>query len=1116
MPSVTRSVESSLLSPWEPFQELLRAFLKGVPHLRVDGLWGAARGLVIEALLRASERSALVLVSRLPEVHQTRMDLRFFEQSFGAGPLSATAFPPGPPAFWSRGRQRDSDAERALLCSRLLAGERVTVVTTPAALATPLLAPHEFRSRAFHLDRGATVIRDTLLHRLMAAGYERVDTVVEVGQWSLRGGIVDIFSAGRTEPVRIEFFGDEIESLRTFDPTSQRSVHSVDGLEVLPLTGGGPEGGRELMSAESAGAVLLDYLPPSAPVALYDPALLEAPPEGWVAGGGAGDGAVPSPTPLHTLLAGRQRIELGLLALSSGGGPEGGRELGSDDASVYHLETRSVGSFRGQFRLFAPELQQWLAEGFRVRLVCQDDLQTKRLREILREHLIEPWPAGEAGLWGPEGLLVLTGECSTGFSIPALGLTLLTEEELFGARRRPLRRPLFQKGASLAAFTELQLGDLIVHEEHGLGRYLGLQIFPVEGREGEFLLLEYAEGNRLYLPVERLGVVSKYLGGDGAPARLDRLGGSSWQRVKESVRAATRQMAEEILQLYAARSVLEGHAFSPDVPWQREFEAAFRFEETPDQIRAIEEVKADMEAHRSMDRLVAGDVGYGKTEVALRAAFKAVTDGRQVALLVPTTILAQQHWATFTERFAPFPVRVELLSRFRSANDQKAVLAGLRQGTVDVVIGTHRLLSRDVAFKDLGLLIVDEEHRFGVAHKERIKRLRKSVDVLTLTATPIPRTLYMSLSGVRDLSVIETPPLDRLPVETMISRFDRWLIKEAIERELDRGGQVFFVHNRVQSLPSMTAFLRRLVPGARVVMAHGQMRERELEGMMVRFVTGQADVLVSTAIVESGLDIPASNTIIVNRADRFGLAQLYQLRGRVGRERLQAYAYFLIPADGRIDETAQKRLHVIQELTELGSGFKLALRDLEIRGAGNLLGAEQHGHIAAVGFDLYTKLLAEAVRELKGEPEEAAVDPVVTVEVEAFLPETYVPEVNQRLGLYKRLAGLTRSEAIGEIRSELVDRFGPLPLPAERLLQVVELRVAAKSLGVEKIEAADGKALVTFAPSTPVFPERLLQIIRDGEGQIRLLKEFVVEASLPRGPWPVVHGALADLLGRFL
>jgi transcription-repair coupling factor (superfamily II helicase) len=574
-------------------------------------------------------------------------------------------------------------------------------------------------------------------------------------------------------------------------------------------------------------------------------------------------------------------------------------------------------------------------------------------------------------------------------------------------------------------------------------------------------------------------------------------------------------MAEDLLKLYAARSVVDGHAFSPDAPWQREFEAAFRFEETPDQIRAIEEVKADMEAQRPMDRLVAGDVGYGKTEVALRAAFKAVTDGKQVALLVPTTILAQQHWATFTERFAPFPVRVEMLSRMRGPSDQKAVVAGLRQGTVDVVIGTHRLLSKDIVFKELGLLIVDEEHRFGVAHKERIKRLRKSVDVLTLTATPIPRTLYMSLSGARDLSTIETSPLERLPVETVVCRFDRRLIREAIEREIDRGGQVFFVHNRVQSLPSMTAFLQRLVPGARIVMAHGQMKERELERAMLRFVTGQADLLVSTAIVESGLDIPASNTIIVNRADRFGLAQLYQLRGRVGRERLQAHAYLLIPADGRIDGEAQKRLQVIQELTELGSGFRLALRDLEIRGAGNLLGAEQHGHIAAVGFDLYMKLLAEAVREFRGEPSEAAPDPVVTVEVEAFLPESYVPEVNQRLGLYKRLAGLSRREEIGEIRSELLDRFGELPPPAERLLEVVDIRVDARALGVEKVEVAGGKALITFAPSTQVSPERLLQIIREGEEAVRLKKEFVVEASIPSGPWPAVHEALVEFLGRF-
>jgi transcription-repair coupling factor (superfamily II helicase) len=778
----------------------------------------------------------------------------------------------------------------------------------------------------------------------------------------------------------------------------------------------------------------------------------------------------------------------------------------------FTLETRSAGSFRGQFRRLASELQTWLAEGFRVRPVCQDKPQAKRLGQILQEHTIETWP-GE-NFWGSEGLQILTGDCSTGFSVPALGLVVLTEAEIFGAPRRTLRRPLYERGAALTAFTDLQTGDLVVHEEHGIGRYLGLKTLHVDAQKGDFLLLEYAEGNRLYLPVERLGVISKYLGSDGGPGRLDRLGGASWQRVKESVRAALRQMAQELIQLYAARSVLERRSFSADCPWQQEFEAAFRFEETPDQLRAIQEVKADMERARPTDRLVAGDVGYGKTEVALRAAFKAVMDGRQVALLAPTTVLAQQHWATFTERFVPFPVRVELLSRFRTPKQQKAVVAGLSQGTVEVVIGTHRLLSRDVGFKDLGLLIVDEEHRFGVSHKERLKQLRKTVDVLTLTATPIPRTLYMALSGIRDMSAIGTPPPERLPIETMVCRFDRTLIKEAIEREISRGGQVFFVHNRVQSLPSMTAFLQRLCPQARVVMAHGQMRERELELVMLRFVTGQSDVLVSTAIVESGLDIPSANTIVINRADRFGLAQLYQLRGRVGRGHAQASAYLLVPADGRVDEMAQKRLRVIQELTELGSGFTLALRDLEIRGAGNLLGAEQHGHIAAVGFDLYAKLLAEAVRELKGEPAETSVDPVILVPVEAYLPDAYVPEINQRLALYKRLAGLTRPEEIEAVRAELQDRFGALPPQVERLLEVVELRIEARALGIEKVEAASGTALLTFSPLTPVLPERLLAVIREGKGQIRLRREFVLEAVIPKRSWPEVRQALREMLGR--
>jgi transcription-repair coupling factor (superfamily II helicase) len=652
----------------------------------------------------------------------------------------------------------------------------------------------------------------------------------------------------------------------------------------------------------------------------------------------------------------------------------------------------------------------------------------------------------------------------------------------------------------------------VVHEAHGIGRYHGLTTLTVEGRQGDFLLLEYADGGRLYLPVDRLDLISKYLGAPAGAARLDRLGGGAWQRAKESVRASLRQMAENLLQIYAARSVAERTPFEADTAWQREFEVAFPFEETPDQLRAIEGVKADMEAPRPMDRLVAGDVGYGKTEVALRAAFKAVTEGRQAAVLVPTTVLAQQHFNTFSERFAPFPARVELLSRFRTAKEQRVVIDGLRRGTVDVVVGTHRLLSRDVQFKDLGLLVVDEEHRFGVAHKERIKQLRASVDVLTLTATPIPRTLYMSLSGVRDLSVIETPPADRLPVETIVMPFDRRVIREAIQRELERGGQVFFVHNRIQSLPSMTAFLRTLCPDARVVMGHGQMPERELEAVMVKFVSGQADVLVSTAIVESGLDIPASNTIIINRADRFGLAQLYQLRGRVGRERQQAYAYLLIPADGRLDEAAQRRLRVIEELTELGGGFKLAMRDLELRGAGNLLGAEQHGHIAAVGFDLYTKLLAEAVRELKGEPARTTSEPVISVEVEALLPAAYVPEVTQRLALYKRLSEAEAPAQVEEVRGELVDRFGPLPEPAAALVDVIGLRVAARQLGIERVEARGGRAVLTFAPSTPVKPERILEVIARSRGGVTMRREYTVEARIPDGAWGEVRAALGRLL----
>ncbi len=1068
-----------MLSEWPVFQALAKAFAEGEVCLRIAGLTGSARALAVAELLQAHPRPALVLAPSVAEAHQWTQDLAFF----GA---PAVEFAEREPRLWRGGRRRESDAERAVICRRLLGGEPLVVVATRAALDLALARPADFTAGTLRLSSGDSLDRELLIEALDGAGYERVDTVVEVGQWSVRGGILDVFAPTHANPARLEFFGDEIESIRLFDPTSQRSQRALDEVVLLPLdppnaedSGGG---------AGAAAATLLDYVPVAAPVVVAGADVLRERAE-----------EAPELPPLAARLAGRQRLEFELLAGAAG-------------PAAFALETQSVGHYSGRFAQLAEEIGVWRREGFRVRLAAADAMQAEHLRQILREHELEAVEA--RGLDALEGLAVVVGDCSSGFGIPALGLVLLTEAEVFGARRRTLRRPKYQRGSPITAFTDLAIGDLVVHEDHGIGRYLELRTMTVGDRAGDFLLLEYADGNQLYLPVERLDLISKYLGGNTESARLDRLGGASWQRVKEAVRAALRDMAEELLKLYARRAVAERKAFSPDVPWQREFETAFRFEETPDQLRAIVDVKRDLESAKPMDRLVAGDVGYGKTEVALRAAFKAVADGTQVAVLVPTTVLAQQHYASFSDRFAPFPAKVELLSRFRSAAEQKAVVEGLATGTVDVVVGTHRLLSKDVSFKNLGLLIVDEEHRFGVAHKERLKQFRTAVDVLAMTATPIPRTLYMSLAGVRDMSVIETAPLDRLPVETVIRRFSKAVIKEAIDREMARGGQVFFVHNRVQSLPSMARLVQELAPEARIVVGHGQMRERELEAAMVKFVSGQADVLVSTAIIESGLDIPASNTIVVNRADRFGLAQLYQLRGRVGRERQQAYCYLLVPADGRVDEQAQRRLHVLQELTELGSGFKLALRDLEIRGAGNLLGAQQHGHIAAVGFDLYSKLLAEAVRELQGEPAPATVEPVISVGAEGFLPDDYVPEVNQRLALYKRLAGARSDEEVADLGAELADRFGPLPEPAEQLLDIVRIRVAARAVAVERIEAGGGRALVTFSPATPLDSARLVAVIQRSRGRLAMKREFTVEATIDRGPWPVVRDALIALLAE--
>jgi transcription-repair coupling factor (superfamily II helicase) len=1062
------------LDAWGDLARARAALAGGAGRLRLEGLWGSAASLALAALLPPG-RPAVVAVADEPTALRTLDDLRAFAAALGRKtPGEIVVMPVPHAALWRDTGAREEDAGRAGILGRLLRGEPLWVIVPARGLEAALPGPAAFRRQVLTLAPGDSVDRDALIDHLQAAGYERVESVTGVGQWALRGGIVDVFSPAGSLPVRVELTGDEVDSLRSFDPTSQRSTGSVATLLILPMLAGDTE----------AGARLGDYLPADAPLAVADPALL-AP--------GAPD------APALEALGARPRVECGVLL--------------TDEPGAFRLETRSIEGVRGQLRRLEPALAAWRGEGFRVCLLAPDPRTADRLQEILRD--LEHEVPVVAALLGPEPLAVLVAGAHVGFECPGLGLVCLTETELFGHRRTMRRRPTYQRGAAIAAFTDLAPGDLVVHVEHGIGRYTGLVNMAVDGQPADYLLLEYAEGAKLYLPVQRMAAVTKYTGSGNEAPRLDKLGATTWQRTKESVRASLREMATELLRLYAERQVVEGLAIAPDTPWQHEFEAAFPFEETPDQLETIRQVKADLERRQPMDRLVCGDVGYGKTEVAMRAALKVALDGHQVAVLVPTTILAEQHWNTFRERFAPYPVRVDMLSRFRSPAQQKAVLAGLAAGTIDVVIGTHRLLSKDVAFKNLGLLVVDEEHRFGVAHKERLKQLRKSVHVLTLTATPIPRTLSMAMAGIRDLSVIESPPADRLAVETVVARFDARVIKEAIERELGRGGQVFVVHNRIQSLPALVRLIQRLVPRARVAMAHGQLREATLERTMLDYVEGAYDVLVATAIIESGLDIPASNTIIINRADRLGLAQLYQLRGRVGRDRLQAYAYLLIPADGRVDETAAKRLRVIQELTALGSGLKVALRDMEIRGAGNLLGAQQHGQIEMVGFDLYLKLLEEAVRELRGEAVEEDIDPVVTVDAAAYLPDEYVAEPAQRLALYKRLAGIRTAAEVDDGRRELRDRFGPLPEAAARLLDVVTLRLEAKALRLERLEVRSGHALLTFAPSTPVPAQRIVDLLRLHGRRLRTVREFVLEATVPRGPWPETLKALTRLLAEF-
>lgn len=1005
---------------------------------------------------------------------------------------------------------REVENERLGVLTRIVTGERMIVVAPVTALALKLVPASIFRAACFSLARGDVVPPRDLAERLVNAGYERVDMVEGTGQFSLRGGIVDVFPPSEAKPIRLEFFDEEIDSIRRFDPATQRSEENLESVLLSPA--------RQLLftletARKAAESVSRDLAQAAAKLRSTGKDELAVRMEERVGEyleklelGGYFQGAerlipylYPRPDTLldyfsrpplviadeyHHLRETYENFlkewhEDSLNVLAQGNMLPGqfgvyhtftevGRAISrSPQYYFFHLPralphiqpvtlvtvpAKVMHSFHGQLDMFVDELTLWRKKRYRTVILVSSPERGQRIAEDLRNEGVDAVFSAElTDPPSPGSVMATVGAFKSGFELPELRLAVINEWEIFG--KKTVKKPARAKteGKKIAAFTDLKIGDYVVHAAHGIGKYVGVQTLIIGGAQKDYLEIKYAGEDRLYIPTDQMHLIQKYIGVEGHEPKLNKLGGAEWAKTKAKVKESVREMAEELLQLYALRQSQPGHAFSPDTVWQREFEEAFPYEETPDQLRAIEEIKRDMERPVPMDRLLCGDVGYGKTEVAMRAAFKAVQDGKQVAVLVPTTILAQQHFNTFRERFADFPVNIDLLSRFRSTALQKETVKKVKTGQVDIIIGTHRLLQKDIAFKDLGLLIIDEEQRFGVTHKERLKHLKKNVDVLTLTATPIPRTLHMALVSARDMSVIETPPENRFPVQTYVVEHSPELIRDAIYRELSRHGQVFYVTNRVQGIERVAAELQELVPEARIAIGHGQMAEGRLEKVMLEFLEREYDILVCTTIIETGMDIPNVNTLIVQDADKMGLAQLYQLRGRVGRSNRLAYAYFTYRKEKALSPTAEKRLEAIREFTEFGSGFKIAMRDLEIRGAGNILGPEQHGFMVTVGFELYTRLLEQAVRELKGEPVNEPLDPVIEVDVDAYIDEQYIPDARQKIDIYKRVLAVESEEDVRDLTDELIDRFGDLPEPVENLVQLGRLKALARRAGVQSV-----------------------------------------------------------------
>jgi len=1120
------------------FEQARRHLALARGRRRVSGLTSTARALYIPFFARAAQVPTVVIVADNKAADSMHLALRAGCELTGAIPVDRVLRLPAHDVlpFENLSPHPDIQEQRAKTLWKIATGEASIVVAPVEAAAMKLFPAPFYAGLAQILRRGEEVDVDTLLTHLTSIGYSRNDIVEMPGQYTRRGGILDIYSPEADRPVRFEFFGDEIESIRKFDPETQRSAAPLDEARLLPLTetpvterllaavhtrlsgervessddpdlieeaiaAGGVSvfpGWEFFAGVGSATSTLLDLFPrPS--LLVEEPAMIRNQIDRWwnkveQRHDRSSIGSLITPGDIYL------RPEILQAQLISHPGLDidqlGVVDVLDEDNTLGEIEFRSRPTlrFHGSIPALIEQIRTLMNQDVRTLLVAPNQGEVERLANLLREYEL-PYRlgsriqhAGSENIYDESSYLagdmrtpvILRTALATGVSLPDARLVLFGAQDFFD-EADVTARPALKKSktaAFVSDFRDLTVGDYVVHVEHGIARYQGLREIEQDGVSLEFMILEFAEGARLYVPLTRLDLIQKYRSTEAGPAPvLNRLGSQQWAKTKARVRKAMEDMADELLKLYAQRKAAEGHAFPPDNEFQREFEDAFDYNETDDQISAIADIKRDMESTLPMDRLLCGDVGYGKTEVAMRAAFKAVQDGRQVAVLTPTTILSFQHFETFKSRFRQFPITVEMISRFRTPKEQKLILEKVENGRVDILIGTHRLLSKDIKFHDLGLLVVDEEQRFGVRHKERLKQMRREIDVLAMSATPIPRTLHMSLVGLRDMSVIETPPRDRMAIQTVVAKFDEKLIRSAIEVELERGGQIYFVHNRVETIYEIAAKIQELVPAARVIVGHGQMNESELEKVMLAFMNHEHDVLVATTIIENGLDIPLANTMIVNRADRHGLSELYQLRGRVGRSNRRAYAYLLIPPEQELTEVARRRLAALKEFSDLGAGFKIAALDLELRGAGNLLGGEQSGHIEAVGFEMYTSMLEEAVSKLKGEERVERSSVQLSLGIALRIDESYISEENQRLRMYKRIAGVDSDRALDEVRSELEDRYGPLPTSVEHLLRAARLRIECEKIGVSQVDRKRDQLHIRFTETATVDPGRLMKLV---------------------------------------